>query len=277
MSAVKKSIVVEQLRKTQMIELLSKEKRLDNRGLTDFRPIIIETGVIEKANGSARVQIGNTQVIAGVKIEIGEPFPDTPEKGLLVVNAEVLPLASAYAEPGPPDEDAIELARVVDRGVRESQMVDFSKLVLIPGRKVYAVFVDVNVLNADGNLFDASSYATVASIASSTMPKFYVDQSGQVKQSDEITSLPVKGIPVSITMARIGDTLIVDPTSEEEAVMDARITLVFDEDGNLCAGQKGQPGTLNFDQVKSVVKIAKVKAKEIREIIKGGTMRDAKG
>jgi len=277
MSAVKKSIVVEQLRKTQMIELLSKEKRLDNRGLTDFRPIIIETGVIEKANGSARVQIGNTQVIAGVKIEIGEPFPDTPEKGLLVVNAEVLPLASAYAEPGPPDEDAIELARVVDRGVRESQMVDFSKLVLIPGRKVYAVFVDVNVLNTDGNLFDASSYATVASIASSTMPKFYVDQSGQVKKSDEITSLPVKGIPVSITMARIGDTLIVDPTSEEEAVMDARITLVFDEDGNLCAGQKGQPGTLNFDQVKSVVKIAKVKAKEIREIIKGETMRDAKG
>lgn len=277
MSAVKKSIVVEQLRKTQMIELLSKEKRLDNRGLMDFRPMIIETGVIDRANGSARVQVGNTQVIAGVKIEIGEPFPDTPEKGLLVVNAEVLPLASAYAEPGPPDEDAIELARVVDRGVRESHMIDLSKLVLIPGKKVYAVFVDVNVLNTDGNLFDASSYATVASIATSTMPKFYVDQNGQIKQSNEIITLPMKGIPVSITVARIGDTLIVDPTSEEEAVMDARITLVFDEDGNLCAGQKGQPGTLNFDQVKSVANIAKVKAKEIREIIKGGIMKDAKG
>ncbi|MCP8313363.1 MAG: exosome complex protein Rrp42 [archaeon] len=277
MSAVKKSIVVEQLRKAQMIELLSKEKRLDNRGLMDFRPVIIETGVIDRANGSARVQVGNTQVIAGVKIEIGEPFPDTPEKGLLVVNAEVLPLASAYAEPGPPDEDAIELARVVDRGVRESQMIDLSKLVLIPGRKVYAVFVDVNVLNTDGNLFDASSYATVASIATSTMPKFYVDQNGQIKQSNEIIPLPIKGIPVSITMARIGDTLIVDPTSEEEAVMDARITLVFDEDGNLCAGQKGQPGTLNFDQVKTVANTAKVKAKEIREIIKGGITEDAKG
>lgn len=277
MSAVKKSMVVEQIRKTQMIELLSKEKRLDNRGLTDFRPIIIQTGVIERANGSARVQIGNTQVIAGVKIEVGEPFPDTPEKGLLVVNAEVLPLASAYAEPGPPDEDAIELARVVDRGVRESQMVDFSKLVLIPGKKVYAVFVDVNVLNADGNLFDASSYATVASIATSAMPKSYVEQSGQIRQSDEIIPLPVKGIPVSITTARIGDTLIVDPTSEEEAVMDARITLVSDEDGNLCAGQKGQPGTLNLDQAKSVVNIAKVKAKEVREIIKKGIMKDAKG
>jgi len=269
MSAVKKSIVVEQLRKVQMIELLSKEKRLDNRGLMDFRPITMETGIIEKANGSARVPVGNTQVIAGVKIEIGDPFPDTPDKGLLVVNTEVLPLASAYAEPGPPDEDAIELARVVDRGVRESHMIDLSKLALIPGKKVLAVFVDVNVLNTDGNLLDATSYATVASIATSKMPRFYVDENGQIKQSDEIISLPIDGIPVSVTMARIGDTLIVDPTSEEEAVMDARITLVLDEDGNLCAGQKGQPGTLTFDQVKLATNIAKVKAKEIREIIKG--------
>ncbi|MGQ9468899.1 MAG: exosome complex protein Rrp42 [Nitrososphaerales archaeon] len=277
MSAVKKSIVVERLRKAQMIELLSKEKRMDNRGLMDPRPIIIETGVIDRANGSARVQVGNTQVIAGVKIEIGEPFPDTPEKGLLVVNAEVLPLASAYAEPGPPDEDAIELARVVDRGVRESQMIDLSKLVLIPGKKVHAVFVDVSVLNTDGNLFDASSYATVASIATCKMPKFYVEQNGQIKQSNEIIPLPIKGIPISVTMARIGDTMIVDPTSEEEAVMDARITLVFDEDGNLCAGQKGHPGTLSFDQVKLAANIAKVKAKEIREIIKGWIIKDAKG
>ncbi|NWG08908.1 MAG: exosome complex protein Rrp42 [Nitrososphaerales archaeon] len=277
MSAVKRSMVVERLRKDQMVELLSKEKRLDNRGLLDLRNIVIETGVIERASGSAKVQVGNTQVIAGVKIETGEPFPDTPDKGLLVVNAEVLPLASAYAEPGPPDEDAIELARVVDRGVRESKMIDLSKLILIPGRKVHAVFVDVNVLNVDGNLFDATSYATVASIATAKMPKLFVDQNGQIKRTEEIIPLPIKSIPVSVTLARIGDVLLVDPTSEEEAVMDARITLVFDEEDNVCAGQKGQPGTLNFDQVKLAANIAKVKAREVRKIILGGITKDAKG
>jgi exosome complex component RRP42 len=277
MSAVKRSMVVERLRKDQMVELLSKEKRLDNRGLLDFRDIIIETGVIERASGSAKVQVGNTQVIAGVKIETGEPFPDTPDKGLLVVNAEVLPLASAYAEPGPPDEDAIELARVVDRGIRESKMIDLSKLVLIPGRKVHAVFVDVSVLNVDGNLFDATSYATVASIATAKMPKLSVDQNGQIKRIEEIISLPIKSIPVSVTLARIGDVLLLDPTSEEEAVMDARITLVFDEEDNVCAGQKGQPGTLNFDQVKLAANIAKVKAREVRKILLEGITKDAKG
>ncbi|MCP8310951.1 MAG: exosome complex protein Rrp42 [Candidatus Methylarchaceae archaeon HK01B] len=276
MSAVKKAVVVERLRKAQIVEFLSKGKRLDGRGLLDFRPIKIETGIIEKANGSARVQIGNTQVIAGVKIEIGEPFPDTPEMGLLVVNVEVLPLSSAYAEPGPPDEEAIELARVVDRGIRESKMVDLSKLVLISGKKVHALFVDVDILDTDGNLFDAASYATVASIATSTMPKSSVGQDGQIKQEDESIPLQINCIPISITLAKIDSEFIVDPTSEEEAVMDARITFTFDDDGKIRAGQKGQPGTLDFNQVKLAVEIAKAKAKEIREIIKK-SIKDAKG
>jgi len=276
MSAVKKSVVVERLRKTQIVEFLSKGKRLDGRGLLDFRPIKIETGIIEKANGSARVQIGNTQVMAGVKIDVGDPFPDTPEMGLLIVNVEVLPLSSAYAEPGPPDEDAIELARVVDRGIRESKMVDLSKLVLIPGKKVLAIFVDVDILDTDGNLFDAASYATVASIATSIMPKFSVGENGQIKKEDESVPLQTDCIPVSITLAKINSEFLVDPTSEEEAVMDARITFTYDDDGNIRAGQKGQPGTLAFDQVKLAVNIGKSKAKEIREIIKE-SIKDAKG
>ena len=125
---------IENLRKEQMLQLLAKGKRLDDRGLLDYRPLKIEVGVIEKAEGSAKVSLGDTQVIAGVKVEVDRPFPDTPDKGLLIVNAEVLPLASAYSEPGPPDEDAIELARVVDRGVRESGMIELEKLVIEPGR-----------------------------------------------------------------------------------------------------------------------------------------------
>ena len=70
MSAVKKSLVMGELRKAQITEMLSEGKRLDNRGLLDYRPITVEAGVIEKANGSCRVSIGNTQLIAGIKIEI---------------------------------------------------------------------------------------------------------------------------------------------------------------------------------------------------------------
>ncbi len=242
---------------------------MDGRGPLDYRPITVETHVIEKAEGSARVTIGNTQVIAGVKVDLGDPFPDTPDKGLLIVNAEVLPLASPYAEPGPPDEDAIELARVVDRGVRESQMLNLSELALLPGKRVYAVFVDVSVLNVDGNLFDTTSYAVVAALATTRMPGYTV-VNGEVKKTGETPPLPIQTIPVSVTMARIGDVIIVDPTSEEEAVMDARITLTSDGRGNLCAGQKGQSGTLTFEHVMFAAQTSRAKGEEIRELLRKG-------
>ena len=140
--SMKKNYVVETIRKAQMVEMLSRGKRLDERALDQHRQLTIQTGLIQKANGSARVKLGNTEVIAGVKIATGTPFPDTPDNGLLVVNAEILPLSSPYAEPGPPSEEAIELARVVDRGVRESEMVDLTKLCLIEGKSVVTIFVD---------------------------------------------------------------------------------------------------------------------------------------
>jgi exosome complex component RRP42 len=270
MSAVKKSYVVEQLRRVQMNDVLSKGKRLDGRGFQDVRELLVETGVIEKAEGSARVKLGNTEVIAGVKVSLGTPFPDTPDKGLLVVSAEVLPLASPYAEPGPPDENTIELARVTDRGVRESGMIDVSKLVLVEGKHVYAVFVDVSIINIDGNLFDATSYSVIAALLTTKIPKYTLDAEGKPVKTDETIPLPIQTVPVAITQARIGDNLLVDPTPEEEAVMESRITLVSDDRGNICAGQKGLPGTLTIDQVLQAVNTAKLKGEEIRSIIKKG-------
>ena len=82
--SMKKNYVVETIRRAQMVEMLAKGKRADGRALDQMRPLKIETGLIPKANGSARVTLGNSQVIAGVKIATGIPFPDTPDKGLLV-------------------------------------------------------------------------------------------------------------------------------------------------------------------------------------------------
>ena len=264
----KSSIILEHLRKEQMDELLKIERRLDGRTLTDYRELKIETNLIKKAEGSALVTLGNTQVIAGVKAEVDRPFSDMPDKGLLICNAEVLPLASAYAEPGPPDENAIELARVVDRGIRESEMIDLKQLVIKEGEKVYAVFVDVSVLNVDGNLFDATSYAVVSALLTSKIPKYEL-KDDEIVKTDEYLQTPINTIPISITMARIGDAIIVDPTAEEEACMDARTTMTVDTNNNVCAVQKGGSGTFSAEQIKYMVDLAIKKSGDIREIIKG--------
>jgi exosome complex component RRP42 len=268
MSSSKRStIIVEHLRKQQMWDSISKGKRLDGRNLDEIRPIEIEFDIIKKANGSARVKLGNTEVVAGVKVETGEPFEGLENKGALILSAEVLPTASPYSEPGPPDEETVELARVVDRGVRESQMVDLDKLVLIPGKTVYTIFVDCSIINTDGNLFDATSCAVVSALVSSKIPIFEI-QDGRVVDTGNRQDPPITTIPISITAVRIGDVVILDPTSEEEACMDARITITTNSDGHFTAMQKGSTGAFKIEQIKKAAETARIKGEEVRTKLK---------
>ncbi len=258
--------VITRVKKKQIEQLIAKGKRLDNRELMDYRELKIEQGIIERAEGSARVLLGKTEVVVGVKIEMGEPFPDTPKEGVLTVNAELTPLASPTFEAGPPDEDSIELARIVDRGIRESKAIDTEKLCIEEGKKVFVVFVDIYVLNHDGNLIDASALAAVNALLNTKMTNYEIED-GEVKIKSGTSPLPVKKHPVTVTCAKIGDKILVDPWSEEEQVMDARISMAIDDDDNICAIQKGGSGYFEPNQVLEVAKIAKQKAKEMRKTL----------
>ncbi len=274
MSISKKSpIIVENLRKKQMRESISAGKRLDDRGLDETRSIEIEINVIKKASGSAWVKLGKTEVVAGVKVETGEPFEGLENSGALIITAEVLPIASPHIEPGPPDEETIELARVVDRGVRESEMLDLSKLVLVPGKIVYTIFVDCSIINVDGNLFDATSYAVVAALSSCKLPVFEI-KDDKVVGTGKTQEPPITTTPVSVTTGKIGDYLLLDPNIEEEACMDSRLTITTNSKGSIVAMQKGLKGYFTVDEVKGIACKARIKGEDIRaklqELIKLG-------
>jgi exosome complex component RRP42 len=258
------SSLVTRVRLRQIEQMIEKGKRLDGRGLTDYREIKVEQGLIERAEGSARVLLGKTEVLVGTKVETGTPFPDTPNEGVLTVNAELVPLASATFEPGPPDENSIELARIVDRGIRESKAIDTGKLCIEPGKKVFVVFVDVYVLNHDGNLIDASAIAAVSALMNTKMPNYEVEN-GELKIKTGYTQLPMKSHPVTVTIGKIGNNLIVDPWLEEEQVMDARMSMAINDEGNICAIQKGGSGYFSPQQIIEVSKLVQEKAAAIRK------------
>jgi len=302
--------IIPSVKRRQIIELAESGKRTDGRSLTDIRKIEIQTNVVEKADGSAAVKLGDTYVIAGVKFDCERPpFSDIPNEGVLSVNAEFVPIASAEFEAGPPNENSIELARVVDRGLRESKLLDTSKLCIIPGKKVWTVHVDVYILDHCGNLIDASALAAVSALLTSKMPKSSMklnvikvsgieaqrvsefkfsngastnlkmeegSAEGGVQEIKEFSvgkavegSLPVPlcDRPVNITLAKIGDKFFVDPSLEEEEVMDCRISVTFTENGRICAMQKGGAGTMTPDELLRAVEIAKVKSQELRNLI----------
>ena len=103
--------IVPEITRQSIADLIKNDKREDGRDLTEYRDITIETNVVSKAEGSARVRLGGTQVIVGIKPQLGTPFPDTPDLGVLMTNCEMLPIADPRFEPGPPSEDSIELAK----------------------------------------------------------------------------------------------------------------------------------------------------------------------
>jgi exosome complex component RRP42 len=162
--------IMSEIKRDHIHKMLAKGKRVDGRAWDEFRPITIETNYIESSEGSARVRVGNTDVLVGLKMDIGEPFADTPNKGVLATNAELIPVASPTFESGPPDENSIELARVVDRGIRESEMIDLEKLCIEPEKEVWINFMDIYVLDYDGNLFDAAFLGCVAALRSAMVP-----------------------------------------------------------------------------------------------------------
>ena len=266
-STRKSSLIIENLRKQQMNEVIASGKRLDGRSFDESRSLNIQVDVIKKANGSAWVKLGNTEVVAGVKVETGDPFEGLENKGALIVSAEVLPTASPFVEPGPPDEETIELARVVDRGIRESEMIDLEKLVLVPGKTVYVIFVDCSIINTDGNLFDATSYAAIAALSTAKIPILEM-KDGVVIDTGKTKEPPITTLPISITTVRLGESLIIDPTSEEEACMDSRITVTTNSDKFFTAIQKGSSGFFNLEQIKNATETAKVKGEELRRKFK---------
>ena len=249
-------------------DLLRKGERLDGRGFTDYREIEIEANVVPaKAEGSALVRLGDTSVVAGVKVLVGDPYADSPDQGVTMVTAEMSPLASPLFELGPPKMPAIELARVVDRGVRESKTIDSKKLCIKEGKKVFMVFADVYPLEYDGNIIDASSIAVNTALLTTKYPgKKWEDD--KIVDTGELLELPINNVAIEHTVSKIDENLIIDPTLKEEFVQDCRLTMAVDRENLFTAMQKGGGGgPMSIELVEKAMEIALESAEDIRKAI----------
>jgi len=246
---------------------IKKGERHDGRGLEEYREIEIKTDYInETADGSALVKIGDTQVVAGVSTDVEDPYDDRPESGTIVTNAELAPMADREFESGPPQEDGVELARVVDRGIRESEAIDLQDLCIEPGEKVYTVFIDLHILNNDGNLIDASSLAAMAALMSGTLP-VYDEEEGVLNRDEEWKDIELSTEPVTATARKIGDELVFDTTKEEEEALDARLTVSIDENGQVVAMQKGEEEPYSTNEIAEAMEKVKQKTSEFRRLL----------
>lgn len=252
------------LRADRIIAGLKEGKRNDGRKIDELRKLDISYDVSENADGAARVKLGNTDVIAGVKMILGTPYPDSPDEGSISVGAELLPLADPNFESGPPREDAIELSRVVDRGIRESKAIDFKSLSIVEGESCWVGFVDIYMLNNDGNLFDACGIASLAALLKTRMPKL---EDNEIVKGEYSGKLKLNSKPVLNTFAKIGSSVVADPTLGEEMAMSSRFSVAVTEDDKITAFQKGLSGSFKINEINEAIDMALKNSKQIRKLL----------
>ena len=248
------------INKKQIETILENGRRLDGRKPFDYRDIIIEKNISKNAEGSARVKIGKTDVIVGVKLDTQEPYPDHEDEGTMMTSMEYSPASGSRYESGPPKIDAIETARVVDRGIRESGFIDWKKLCIKKGGKVWSVFIDIYAINDDGNILDASAIASMVALKLTRFPEY--DEKTEKVVFGEFTETPLpltEKIPFSMTFYKIADNLLTDPTRDEEDAAEARLTLAISKPAKehiINAMQKGGMVTLSREDLKKIIEQA---------------------
>ncbi|MGV8151552.1 MAG: exosome complex protein Rrp42 [Candidatus Nanoarchaeia archaeon] len=248
------------INKRQIANLLKENKRLDSRGLLEYRNLLIEGNISINAEGSARVKLGNTDVIVGIKMDTQEPYTDHEDEGTLVTGMEFSPMAGARYEAGPPKMDSIEIARIVDRGIRESGFIDWKKLCIKEGETVWSIAIDIYCINDDGNVLDASAIGALAALKSARFPKY--DEKTDKVEYGEFTDTPLpltEKVPFQMTFHKIGNKIFIDPTREEEDTSEARITLAVScpkKDKMINAMQKGNEDVFTIDELNQVVEAA---------------------
>ncbi len=244
--------VMDELKRDSLRNILASGKRADGRKMNDYRDYSVSRGVLPNAEGSALARIGNSKVLAGIKFDVATPFADRPTQGVLSTNAELLPLASHLFEPGPPGENAIELARVVDRGIRSSEAIDLDSFFIEAG-KVLALYIDLYVLDHDGNLIDTAALAALGALASARVPKV---ESAKVVRGEFAGKLDLRAKAVACTYLKVDSHCLLDATLDEEAGSDARLTITTTEEGKVCAAQKGGWGAFTKSEIGSMIDIS---------------------
>ncbi|KAL4856790.1 Exosome complex component RRP42 [Chlorella vulgaris] len=246
---------------------VSYNTRNDGRKREDFRQLKVQLGMLAQATGSARVQLGETDVIVGVKAEIGVPDADRPDCGRIVFGVECSPVASPAFRGRGGDELSSELARALERSMYPGPSgrgggIDLSVLSIVSGKTCWVLHVDALLLNIGGNLHDAVSAAAKAALADAKVPKVQVvpgedpnDEPDYEVDDDpsEAMRLDASGMPICITVSLIGGHCVVDLTVQEELCSAAAMQVAVDASGGVCGitkrRQKGIEASLAMEMI----------------------------
>ncbi|KXS12660.1 hypothetical protein M427DRAFT_101213 [Gonapodya prolifera JEL478] len=243
--------------------------RVDLRGAYDLRKLSISLG---PALGHADVRLGTTRVIAHVHAEVVRPQDSDPNEGFLRFTTECSPMASPRFESGSLSDEEVLISRLLERTFRRSRAIDTENLCIVSGEKVWAISVDVRLIDLDGNAVDAACIAAAAALLHFRRPDVtVVGDEVKVHSLDERNPVPlsVHHVPICVTFAILdeGQLMVLDPTSLEEDCRCGDVTFSMNAHREVCAVAKSGGAALPIDALLRCAKVATWRSLEIHEAL----------
>ncbi|NP_001086766.1 exosome component 7 S homeolog [Xenopus laevis] len=264
------SVVLSEAEKVYVLHGVQDDLRTDGRGCEDYRCIEVESDVVSNTTGSARVKIGHTDVLVGVKAEMGTPKLERPGEGYLEFFVDCSANAAPEFEGRGGEELGTEIAFMLYKIFDNRSSIDLESLCIQAREHCWVLYVDVLLLECGGNLFDTISVAVKAALFNARIPKVRVLEDEEGGKDFELSDDPydcvrlnVVNVPCIVTLSRIGHRHVVDATLQEEACSVASLLISVTSKGILTCMRKIGKGSLDPESIFEMIETGKHVAKSL--------------
>jgi len=231
-------------------------ERPDGRGPGDLRPVKVELGYQEWAEGSVLLEMGRTRVLVAASHDDRAPrFLQGSGKGWVTAEYSMLPRATAERTPrevgkGRPSGRTQEIQRLIGRSLRA--VTDLDKL----GERTF--WIDCDVLQADAGTRTASITAGYIALALAVRT---------LQERGTITKEVLPDTVAAVSAGMVGGRPVLDLSYEEDAVADVDFNVVMTGSGRLVEIQGTAEGkSFSRDDLGTLVDLAEAGIRQLTEL-----------
>ncbi|KAK4523516.1 hypothetical protein GAYE_PCTG69G1412 [Galdieria yellowstonensis] len=230
---------VSKAEKSYLLEAIALGTRVDGRSLLEYRPISVQVGVLPSASGSSRLRLGETEVLVGVKVEVGDVAEASTENIQIHFTVECSGSANADFLGREAENWSSELQSALESAYQAANVFDEDRLKLVPGKFCWVFNVDILVLDTGGNMLDAISMATRAAFSTTLIPRVYIQENDGVFELEiddnpnACDRLHIHRAPTFLTFALLGNNFVLDPSLQEETSARGKFSVAVDTNGDI--------------------------------------------
>ncbi|KAI3384386.1 hypothetical protein SNEBB_002538 [Seison nebaliae] len=182
----------------EYLQLFLKENcRLDGRELLERRNFIGKKSFISTADGSSLIRSGNNVVCCGIKAEFHEMSMQKINGGLIVPNVEFSSQCSKRYYGNLPSAYSQYLTKELNLILKKFEVATSPNLTIISQRLFWCLYIDVNVISHDGNIFDIILLSALTALNNLELPTINIDKDHleTLELDDEGDNVEINNLP----------------------------------------------------------------------------------